>query len=128
MDIYDERSIVNGVPHSRFLINGNLYVSFAKLQRCNNCGSGITIDALEKLDHAGLLEIKTIELQNDTYLRGYHTFTCPKCLAENRFKYEVRLVSPEDSFKYELWFPSEYQLKESQGWRGDMKYIKPFLD
>lgn len=128
MYIYDEYSIVKGIPHYRFLMNGNLHVSFLKNQRCENCGIGITTEVLEKLDENGQIEIKAIKLTNDTYLRGYHTFTCPKCQAENRFKYEVRLVSPEDSFKYEVWFPSKYKLKKSQGWKGNMKYIKPFLE
>ena len=124
MVMADEYGILNGVFHYKTLRNSNLYVNFAETQKCSECEAEVSARKLERLDHKGIARIETVTLHGDSAFRGYHTFTCPACGEKNKFKYEVRLIA-----KIQAYLPglNGYDLEATEGWGGNVRYIKPFL-
>jgi hypothetical protein len=120
----DEFAIVNGVFHYEILQVGNMYVNFAETQKCSGCGADVSAGELETLNQRGIVQIEAVILKNDNAFRGYHTFTCPKCSAKNRFKYEVRLISDIQPY---IPIIDGYDLESTEGWSGNPRYIKPWL-
>lgn len=124
MVMANEYGILNGVFHYKTLLNGNLYLNFAETQKCSECDAEVSARELERLEHRCIVRIEAVTLQNDNAFRGYHTFTCPACDAKNKFKYEVRLIS-----NIQAYLPGidGYDLESTEGWGGNVRYMKPFL-
>lgn len=124
MVMEDGYGILNGVFHYKILRNGNLYTNFAETQKCSECSAEISARELERLEHRGIVQIEAVTLQNDNAFRGYHTFTCPLCETKNKFKYEVRLISNIEPYLAGI---DEYDLESTEGWGGNIRYMKPLL-